>query len=130
MDSKMKNKYIIRFRISQKKFKEFWSIFLLRLSVPSLCKKPRFRSEKITDLCQIRHQSLCKIFKQIRILITKECEKSAKRSFFRKWVARLKLMKVAFLLPYTRNCVVEVVRRVCSGRRIGRKSFLPMLRVL
>ena len=37
-------------------------------------------AKKIAQLCQISQQSLCKIFKQIRILIAKECEKISKMS--------------------------------------------------
>ena len=37
-------------------------------------------AKKIAELCQISQQSLCKIFKEIRILIAKECEKVSKMS--------------------------------------------------
>ncbi|WP_282432206.1 hypothetical protein [Campylobacter troglodytis] len=33
-----------------------------------------------------------------------------------------------FLLPYTRNCVVEVVRRVCNWRWVGKKTPVFLLR--
>ena len=65
----MKNKYIVRSRISEKKFREILRYFALDLE-----------AKKIAELCQISEQSLCKIFKEIRILIAKECEKISKMS--------------------------------------------------
>ena len=65
----MKNKYMIRSRISEKKFREILKYFALDLE-----------AKKIAELCQISEQSLCKIFKKIRILITKECENLSKMS--------------------------------------------------
>ena len=35
-------------------------------------------ASKIAKICKISQNSLCKIFKQIRILIAKECEKISK----------------------------------------------------
>ncbi|WP_185908854.1 hypothetical protein [Campylobacter troglodytis] len=37
-------------------------------------------AQKIADLCQIPHQSSCKIFKEIHILTLKECKKLSKMS--------------------------------------------------
>ena len=58
----MKNKYMFHSRIFEKKFMEILKYFALDLE-----------AKKIAQLCQISQQSLCKIFKQIRILIAKEC---------------------------------------------------------
>ena len=63
----MKNKYIIRSRISEKKFREILKYFCFDIE-----------ASKIAKITQISEQTLCKIFKQIRILIAKECEKVSK----------------------------------------------------
>ena len=63
----MKNKYIIRSRISEAKFREILKYFCLDIE-----------ASKIAKICHISQNSLCKIFKQIRILIAKECEKTSK----------------------------------------------------
>ena len=63
----MKNKYIIRSRISEKKFREILKYFCLDIE-----------AVKISKITQISEVTLCKIFKQIRILIAKECEKISK----------------------------------------------------
>ena len=60
----MKNKYIIRARISEAKTREILKLFCLDIE-----------ASKIAKICSISQNSLCKIFKQIRILIAKECEK-------------------------------------------------------
>ena len=64
MMSAVKNKYIIRSRISEKKFREILKYFCFDIE-----------ASKIAKITQISEQTLCKIFKQIRILIAKECEK-------------------------------------------------------
>ena len=69
MITPMKNKYIVRSRISEKKFREILKYFALDLE-----------AKKIAQLCQISEQSLCKIFKEIHILTAKECEKISKMS--------------------------------------------------
>ena len=69
MITPMKNKYIVRSRISEKKFREILRYFALDLE-----------AKKIAEICKISQQSLCKIFKEIRILIAKECEKISKMS--------------------------------------------------
>ena len=65
----MKNKYIIRSKISEAKFREILQYFCLDIE-----------TSKISKLCHISQNSLCKIFRQIRILIAKECEKISKLS--------------------------------------------------
>ena len=63
----MKNKYIYRSRISEKKFRQILKYFCTDLE-----------AVKISEFCNISEVSLCKIFKQIRILMAKECEKLGK----------------------------------------------------
>lgn len=63
----MKNKYIYRSRIYEKKFREILKLFCIDLE-----------ATKISQICGISEVSLCKIFKQIRILMMKECEKFGK----------------------------------------------------
>ena len=65
----MKNKYIIRFRISEKKFCEILKYFSLDLD-----------AIKIAKICKISRNSTNKILKEIRILMSKECEKISKFS--------------------------------------------------
>ena len=63
----MKNKYIIRSRISEAKTREIIKYFCLDIE-----------ATKISKITQISEVTLCKIFRQIRILIAKECEKTSK----------------------------------------------------
>ncbi|MBR0071539.1 MAG: IS1595 family transposase [Campylobacter sp.] len=63
----MKNKYIYRSRISEKKFREILKLFCIDLE-----------ATKISQICGISEVSLCRLFKQIRILMAKECEKFGK----------------------------------------------------
>ena len=65
----MKNKYVIRSRISQKKFREILKYFTADIE-----------ASKISNLTQISEVTLCKIFREIRILMSKECEKISKFS--------------------------------------------------
>ena len=69
-------------------------------------------------LCQISEQSLCKIFKEIRILIAKECEKISKMS------GEIEVDESYFLLRFARNCKAECAKRVRGkrGRGAGRKT--------
>lgn len=60
----MKNKYIIRLKISEAKFREI--LKYLRLDI---------KATKISKITHISEVALCRIFKQIRILIAQECEK-------------------------------------------------------
>ena len=61
--STMKNKYIVRFRISEKKFREILKYFTEDIE-----------ASKISNLTKISEVTLCKIFREIRILMSKECE--------------------------------------------------------
>mgnify|MGYP001680129773 FL=1 len=67
--SSMKNKYIIHFRISEKKFREiiwyFWA---------------DIEAVKIARFTKISEKTINKITKNIRILMAKECEKISKFS--------------------------------------------------
>ena len=63
----MKNKYIIRSRISEAKTREILKLFCLDIE-----------AVKIAKLSKISRQSINKIINQIRILIAKECEKISK----------------------------------------------------
>ena len=65
--SSMKNKYIVRSRISEKKFREILKYFAEDIE-----------ASKISNLTKISEATLCKIFREIRILISKEREKISK----------------------------------------------------
>ena len=65
--SSMKNKYIIRSRISEKKFREILKYFTEDIE-----------ASKISNLTKISEATLCKIFREIRILMSKEREKISK----------------------------------------------------
>ena len=65
--SSMKNKYIIRSRISEAKFREILKYFTEDIE-----------ASKISNLTKISEATLCKIFREIRILMSKECEKISK----------------------------------------------------
>ena len=63
----MKNKYIYRSRISEKKFREILKYFAQDIE-----------ATKIANLTEISRISINKILKSIRILMAKECEKISK----------------------------------------------------
>ena len=65
----MKNRYIVRSRISEKKFREILKYFAEDIE-----------ASKISNLTKISEVTLCKIFREIRILMSKECEKISKFS--------------------------------------------------
>ena len=65
----MKNKYIIRSRISEKKFREILKYFAQDIE-----------ATKIANLTGISRISINKILKSIRVLMSKECEKISKFS--------------------------------------------------
>ena len=67
MKHTMKNKYIIRSRISEAKTREIIKLFCLDIE-----------AIKIAKISNISRQSVNKIIKHIRILIAKECEKNSK----------------------------------------------------
>ena len=60
----IKNKYIIRSRISEKKFREIIKYFTEDIE-----------ATKIANLARISRTSINKILKSIRVLVSKECEK-------------------------------------------------------
>ena len=63
----MKNRYIVRSRISEAKFREILKCFTEDIE-----------ASKISNLTKISEATLCKIFREIRILMSKECEKISK----------------------------------------------------
>ena len=65
----MKNKYIYRSRISEKKFREILKYFAEDIE-----------ATKIANLTRISRISINKILKNIRVLMSKECEKIFKFS--------------------------------------------------
>ena len=65
----MKNRYIVRSRISEAKFREILKYFAEDIE-----------ASKISNLTKISKVSLCRIFREIRILMAKECEKISKFS--------------------------------------------------
>ena len=65
----MKNKYIYRSRISEKKFREILKYFAQDIE-----------ATKIANLTGISRISINKMLKNIRILMAKECEKISKFS--------------------------------------------------
>ena len=65
----MKNKYIYRSRISEKKFREILKYFAEDME-----------ATKIANLTGISRISINKILKSIRVLMSKECEKISKFS--------------------------------------------------
>ena len=67
--STMKNKYIIRSRISEKKFREILKYFAEDIE-----------ASKISNFTKISEVTLCKIFREIRILMSQECENISKFS--------------------------------------------------
>ena len=67
--STMKNKYIVRSRISQKKFREILKYFAEDIE-----------ATKIANLTGISRISINKILKNIRILMSQECENISKFS--------------------------------------------------
>ena len=67
--SSMKNKYIAHSRISEKKFREILKYFAENIE-----------ASKVSNLTKISGATLCKIFREIRILMSKECEKISKFS--------------------------------------------------
>ena len=67
--AKLKNRYIVRSRISEAKFREILKYFAEDIE-----------ASKISNLAKISEATLCKIFKEIRILMSKECEKISKFS--------------------------------------------------
>ena len=65
--AKLKNKYIVRSRISEAKFREILKYFAEDIE-----------ASKISNLTKISEATLCKIFREIRILMSKECENISK----------------------------------------------------
>ena len=65
--AKLKDKYIVHLGISEAKFRE-----ILKYSAEDI------EASKISKCTKILEATLCKIFREIRILMSKECEKISK----------------------------------------------------
>ena len=87
----MKNKYIVCSRILEAKFRSILLYFCMDIE-----------SVKIAQLCKVSQKTTDKIFKQIRILIAKECEKTSKMQ------GEIEIDESYFLLRFTRNCKQKV----------------------
>ena len=88
----MKNKYIIRSRITERKFRSILLYFCLDIE-----------ASKIAKITHISEVTLWRIFKQIRILIAKECENISKMQ------GEIEIDESYFLLRFTRNCKQKVL---------------------
>ena len=124
----MKNKYIIRSRISEAKTREILKLFCLDIE-----------AVKIAKLSNISRQSVNKIINQIRILIAKECEKTSKmqgeievdESYFGAKRVRGKRGRGAgkktpvFGMLKRNNCVYTQIVKHCSA-----DELLPIIRDL
>ena len=94
----MKNKYIYRSRISEKKFREILKYFTEDIE-----------ATKIANLTRISRISINKILKNIRILMASECEKISKfsgeiSSLQARLEASLWDWRKLLLLRFARNC--------------------------
>ena len=69
MIARMKNKYIVRSRIQEAKFREILRYFCLDIE-----------AVKIAEIIKIYRKTINKILKQIRIPMMQECEKVSKVS--------------------------------------------------
>ena len=78
MIATMKNKYIIRSRILGEKISFNVILFFYFAYARSFARSVDIEASKISKLTHISEVTLCKIFKQTRILIAKECEKTSK----------------------------------------------------
>lgn len=67
MIAPMKNKYVIRSKISQGKFRQILKLFCLDIE-----------ASKIAEICGVSRQCVNRIFHSLRNLIAKECEKNSK----------------------------------------------------
>ena len=67
--AKLKNKYIVRSRVFEAKFREILKYFTEDIE-----------ASKISNFTKISEVIICKIFREIRILMSKECKKISKFS--------------------------------------------------
>ena len=88
----MKNKYMIRSRITEKKFRSILLYFCMDIE-----------SVKIAKLCNNSQKTTDKIIKSIRILIAKECENISKMQ------GEIEIDESYFLLRFTCNCKQKVL---------------------
>ena len=100
--SSMKNKYIIRSRISEKKFREILKYFAEDIE-----------ASKISNLTKISEATLCKIFREIRALMSKECEKISK------FLGEIEIDESYFGSKRVRGLVLALsLRKEVEGRQI------------
>ena len=118
--STMKNKYIFRSRISEKKFREILKYFAEDIE-----------ASKISNLTKISEVTLCKIFREIRILMSQECEKISKfsgeiSSLQARLEASLWDWRKLLLLRFARNCEQNGAKRVRGKRGRGAANKTPV----
>ena len=100
--SSMKNKYIVRSRISEKKFREILKYFTEDIE-----------ASKISNLTKITEATLCKIFREIRALMSKECEKISK------FLGEIEIDESYFGSKRVRGLVLALsLRKEVEGRQI------------
>ena len=100
--SSTKNKYIVRSRISEKKFREILKYFTEDIE-----------ASKISNLTKITEATLCKIFREIRALMSKECEKISK------FLGEIEIDESYFGSKRVRGLVLALsLRKEVEGRQI------------
>ena len=80
MITEMKNKYIVHSRILREKISFNFILLFYFAYAHSFARSLDIESSKISKITHISEGTLWRIFKQIRILIAKECEKISKLS--------------------------------------------------
>ena len=68
---------------------------MLRLAACNFARSLDIKAVKLAKITQISEQTLCKLFKQIRILIAQECEKISKLN------GEIEIVESYFLLRLT-----------------------------
>ena len=107
--AKLKNKYIVRSRFSEAKFREILKYFAEDIE-----------ASKISNLTKISEVILCKFFREIRILMSKECEKISTfsgeieidESYFRSKRVRGKEVEAQQIKLQCSICLKETVRSI------------------
>ena len=82
----MKNRYMYRSQISEKKFREILWYFCLDLE-----------AVKIAEICKISRITINKVFKNIRLLMLQACQNQGKLS------GEIEIDESYFLLRFARN---------------------------
>ena len=102
----MKNKYIIRSRILREEISFNFILCFYFAYAFSFARSLYIESSKISKITNISEVTLWRIFKQIRILIAKECEKTSKMQ------GEIEIDESYFLLRYTCNCKQKVLKEL------------------